>query len=84
MLYFTSLIFTLNPVGVVGSGSLAGWLQLVSRAFETRSMSQQVDLLRKAVRPGHSVLPNIRLTEAGTDLITILMCSLLFKTVLTS
>ncbi len=38
----------------------------------------------KAVRPGHSVLPNIRLTEAGTDLITILRCSLSFKTVLTS
>jgi hypothetical protein len=61
-------------------------LQLVPRAFETRSMSQQVDLL-SAVQSGearHSVRPNIRLTEAGTDLITILMWFLSFKTVLTS
>ncbi len=35
------------------------------------------------MRPGHSVWLNIRLTKAGADLITILRCSLSFKTVLT-
>ncbi len=35
------------------------------------------------VRPGHSVRPKIRLTEFGTDLITILRCLLSFKTVVT-
>ncbi len=36
------------------------------------------------MRPGHSVRPKIRLTESGTDLITILRCFLSFKTALTS
>ncbi len=36
------------------------------------------------MKPGHSVLPKIRLTASGTDLITILRCFLAFKTVLTS
>ncbi len=35
------------------------------------------------VRPGHSVQPKIRLTESGTDLITILRCFLSYKTVVT-
>ncbi len=38
----------------------------------------------KAVRPGHSVWPKIRLTESGTDQITILRCFLSFKTVIIS
>ncbi len=36
------------------------------------------------MRPGHSVRPKIRLTESGTDLITILRCFLSFKTVCTT
>ncbi len=36
------------------------------------------------MRPGHLVQPKIRLTETGTDLITILRCVLLFKTVVIS
>ncbi len=40
--------------------------------------------LCKAVRPCHSVRRKIRLTESGTDLITILKYFLSFKTVVTS
>jgi hypothetical protein len=38
----------------------------------------------KAVKPSHSVQLKLRLTESGTDLITILSCFLSFKTVATS
>ncbi len=38
----------------------------------------------KTVRLKHSARPKIRLTESGTDLITILRCFLSFKLVITS
>jgi hypothetical protein len=40
--------------------------------------------LCKTARPGHSVQPKIRVTESGTDQITILRCFLSFKTVVIS
>jgi hypothetical protein len=61
-------------------------VQLVARVFEECSTAKQQSRLAlcKAVRPGHSVRPKNRLTESGTDLITILRCFLSFKTVVTS
>jgi hypothetical protein len=58
----------------------------VTQVFETRSMANNFSCFARceAVRPGHSVRPKIRLTESGTDLITILRCIPSFKTVLTS
>jgi hypothetical protein len=61
---------------VLGS-NVPNIFQLDGQAFEECSRSTHVDKLTclawcKAVRPGHSVRPKIRLTESATDLITIL------------
>ncbi len=46
---------------------------------QTRSMSKQVRIV-----PDLLVQPKIRLTDSGTNLLTILTCFLSFKTVVTS
>ena len=60
--------------------------QLVALVFEECSMSHQLEWMSafKAERTRHSVRHKFRLTESGTDLITIERCFLSFKTVVTS
>jgi hypothetical protein len=87
----TSLRITLNGIKVhsVNMGfnikSTVGFCKLAARVLQACSTSLYLESARcKAVRPGHSIWPKIRVTESGIDLITIFEVFLSFKTVVTS